>query len=189
LNTPAHLIFGAAAFGRPQQRWTLLAALAGGLVPDLSLYLMVGWHLLLLETEARTVFRELYFSDAWQSVFAVDNSFILWGVLLAVALWRNWSALVAFSGAALLHIAFDFPLHAGDGRPHFWPLSDWVYDSPFSYWDRSHYAAYIGPLELALCVVLCAVLWRRVLDWRWRGVFAALLLAEFGSNNIWRFVF
>ncbi|GAB5448361.1 cobalamin biosynthesis protein CobQ [Gymnodinialimonas sp.] len=189
MNTPAHLIFGAAAFGRPQYRWTLLAALAGGLAPDLSLYLMVGWHLLILGTDARVVFGELYYSDTWQAVFAVDNSFLLWGVILALALWRGWRPLVAFTGAALLHIALDFPLHAGDGRPHFWPLSDWVFDSPVSYWDRSHYAGIVGPLELALCVLLVVALWRRVPSWPWRLAFALLLLAEAGANNVWAFVF
>lgn len=189
MNTPAHLIIGAAAFGRIEPRWTLAAALAGALAPDLSLYLMVGWHLLIAGTEARVVFGELYFSDAWQAVLSVDNSFILWGAALGVALWRRWWVLVAFTGAALLHIALDFPLHAGDGRPHFWPLSDWVYDSPLSYWDRGHHATWVGPIELALCAVFAVVLWRRFRTWPWRVVFAVLLLAEAGTNNIWRWFF
>ena len=189
MNTPAHLIFGAAAFGRPAQRWTLTAALAGAMVPDLSLYLMAGWHLLVLGTDPQVVFRELYYSDAWQSVFAVDNSLVLWGAMLAIALWRRWPVLVAFAGAAALHIAFDLPLHAGDGRAHFWPLSDWVFDSPFSYWDRRHGAGWIGPIELGASAVLVAVLWRRVRAWPWRVAFAVLLLAEAGTSNIWRLVF
>lgn len=189
MYTPAHLIFGAAAFGQPQHRWTLIAALAGGLAPDLSLYLMVGWHLLVLQTEARVVFGELYFSDTWQAVFSVDNSFVLWGAVLAVALWQKWRGLTAFAGAALLHIALDFPLHAGDGRPHFWPISDWVFDSPLSYWDGHHHAGWIGPVEMTLCVVFVILLWRRVPLWPWRITFGVLLLAEAGTNNIWRLVF
>ncbi|MEX3014482.1 cobalamin biosynthesis protein CobQ [Gymnodinialimonas hymeniacidonis] len=189
MNTPAHLIFGAAAFGRPEQRWTLTAALVGAMVPDLSLYLMVGWHLLVLGTEPRIVFDELYFSDTWQTVFAIDNSLILWGALLGVAMWRRWPIVVAFAGAALLHIVFDLPLHAGDGRPHFWPVSDWVFDSRFSYWDSRHGAGWIGPLELAACIALVILLWRRVQSWPWRIAFALLLLAEAGTNNVWRLVF
>ncbi|MEJ6394144.1 cobalamin biosynthesis protein CobQ [Gymnodinialimonas sp. 2305UL16-5] len=189
MNTPAHLIFGAAAFGRPDRRGTLAAALAGGLAPDLSLYLLVGWHLLIVGTDPRVVFDELYFSDTWQAVFAVDNSVFVWGALLAVALWRRWPVLVAFAGAALLHIALDFPLHAGDGRPHFWPLSTWVFDSPLSYWDRRHHAEWVGPAELAFCVALAVLLWRRVVSWPWRAVFVLLLAAEALSNNVWLLVF
>ncbi len=167
----------------------MTAALLGALAPDLSLYLMVGWHLLILGTDPQIVFGQLYFSETWQSVFAVDNSIFLWGALLAVALWRKWRILVCFAGAALLHIGLDFPLHAGDGRPHFWPLSDWVFDSPLSYWDSRHGARWIGPLELGLSAVLTLVLWRRVQAWPWRALFSVLLLAELASNNIWFFVF
>lgn len=189
MNTPAHLIFAAAAFGRPQFRWTILAALAGGLAPDLSLYLMVGWHLLIAGTEARVVFGELYYSDAWQAVFAVDNSFLIWGAVFALALWQGLRVLVAFTGAGLLHIALDFPLHAGDGRPHFWPLSDWVFHSPVSYWDSHHHAGWVGSAEMALCALFVVLLWRRVPSWPWRITFAVLLLLEAGANNVWAFVF
>ena len=167
----------------------MTAALLGGLAPDLSLYLMGGWHLLIAGTEARVVFGELYYSDTCQAVFAIDNSFLIWGAVLTLALWRRWMPLVAFTGAGLLHIALDFPLHAGDGRPHFWPLSDWVFDSPISYWDRSHYAGWVGPVELALSALLVVVLWRRVTSWPWRIGFAVLLLLEAGTNNVWAFVF
>ncbi len=80
-------------------------------------------------------------------------------------------------------------MHAGDGRAHFWPISDWIFHSPFSYWDRGHHAGWIGPLELLVTGVLFVVLWRRIKDWPWRALFTVLLLAEVGSNNVWRVVF
>ena len=39
MNTPAHLLFGVAAFGKPDRRGVTAAALGGSLIPDLSLYL------------------------------------------------------------------------------------------------------------------------------------------------------
>lgn len=189
MNTPAHLIFGAAAFARPAHRWTMTAALLGAVIPDLSLYLLVGWHLLVIETPARIVFDELYFSDTWQRIFAVDNSLILWGALMGVALWRKSTPLVAFAGAALLHIALDLPLHAGDGRPHFWPLTMWIFDSPFSYWDNRFGARWIGALELVISAGFVIILWRRFPSWGWRLFFAILLGAQAMVSNIWRFIF
>lgn len=159
MNTPAHLIFGAAAFARPDAPRITLAAIAGAMVPDLSLYLMVGWHLLILETPARVVFNELYFSEAWMNVFRVDNSFILWGLALGVAIWSRKAWAIAFCGAALLHLAFDFPFHHDDGRPQFWPLTMWIYESPLSYWNRDHHGGIIGTIEMITCVVLCGYLW------------------------------
>ncbi|WP_328795072.1 hypothetical protein [Jannaschia marina] len=42
MNTPAHLIIGLAAFGKPGRPRVTAAALCGALLPDLSLYLMAG---------------------------------------------------------------------------------------------------------------------------------------------------
>ena len=80
MNTPAHLIFGLAAFGKREKAAVTAAALAGALIPDLSLYLLSGWHLLILGTSPDVVFGQLYFSDGWQSLFRIDNSMILWAV-------------------------------------------------------------------------------------------------------------
>ena len=109
MNTPAHLIFGLAAFGRPNRPRVTVAALIGAFMPDMSLYAMVGTSIYILGISPRRVFREMYYSDAWQQVFAIDNSFVVWGALLAMALWRKSAVAVAFTGAALLHLAFDFP--------------------------------------------------------------------------------
>lgn len=189
MNTPAHLIFGAAAFSRPDRKGSLTAALLGAFAPDLSLYLMVAVSILGLGIPAETVFREYYYSDAWQAVFAIDNSFILWGLLLGLALWRRWPLMVVFSGAALLHLGLDFPLHTHDARQHFWPVSDWVFESPYSYWDRRAHAGIIGPIEGALSILFAGVLLWRFKAWAVRALILILLAAELFSSGIWRFVF
>lgn len=107
MNTPAHLIFGAAAFGKPGRPDVTAAAVFGALLPDLSLYLMVSWAMFVRGIDARVIFDELYFSEAWQAVFAVDNSMPIWGIALALGLWRRWPVLTAFAGAGLLHLVFD----------------------------------------------------------------------------------
>lgn len=158
MNTPAHLLLGAAAFGRGHDRKVMGAALFGAMIPDLSLYLMAGVSLFVLGISPHVVFNELYFSDAWQMVFAIDNSFILWGILFAGALWSKKPWAIGLCSAALLHLALDFPLHHDDGRPHFWPLSNWIFESPISYWDIRHGAGWVGPIEALLCAVALAVL-------------------------------
>lgn len=189
MNTPAHLLIGAAAFGRPPTNRIVLAALAGSLLPDLSLYLMGGTALFILQIPPQRVFNELYFSDAWQTVFAIDNSFFVWGALLGVALWRQVPWAIALCGAALLHLCLDFPLHHDDGRPHFWPLSWWIYESPLSYWDRGRGAMWIAPVEAVLAVCAVAVLWwRRVPLWA-RLASLPLLAMEIWIVRQWLFFF
>lgn len=189
MNTPAHLLVGGALMGRGGDRRLVLAGMAGGLAPDLSLYLLAGVSLFLLDIAPRIVFDELYFSDLWQTIFAIDNSVLLWGAILALALWSGRAWAQAFAGAGLLHLAMDFPLHHDDGRPHFWPLTRWIFESPYSYWDRAHGALWIGPLETALALG-CAVLivWRR--PGLWLTLFTlALAAAQLAIARVWMFVF
>ena len=49
-------------------------------------------------------------------------------------------ALLAFLLGWAGHNLLDFPTHAEDARPPFWPLSKWRWKSPISYWDRKFYA-------------------------------------------------
>lgn len=180
MNTPAHMLLGAALFGRGGEGRLLWAAVLGALAPDASLYLMAGVSLFVLAVPPQVVFDQLYFSETWQTVFAVDNSVFLWGGLLGLAVWRRWHLGIAFAGAGLLHLALDFPLHAGDGRPHFWPLSDWVFDAPVSYWDSTHHATWVAPVTVMICVVAYVTIWRKRV--------APLALAGFGlllATELW----
>ncbi|NNU81355.1 cobalamin biosynthesis protein CobQ [Halovulum dunhuangense] len=164
MNTPAHLIFGAALFARPGQPRVNIAALAGSLTPDLSLYLLVAWEML-KRTPTQVIFGQLYFSPEWQAIFAVDNSFFVWGGFLILGALLRSPAAIAFAGAGLLHLAFDFPLHHDDGRPHFWPLTMWVFESPLSYWDSRAHGDIVGAIEILACLALLVLLWRRFQAW------------------------
>lgn len=189
MNTPTHLLVGAAAFARPGGAWINTAAVIGSVTPDLSLFFMVFWNGVVLERAPQQIFGEDYFSPFWQSVFAVDNSALLYAALVLTGwLLRNaviGPPLIAFAGAALLHIALDLPVHHDDGRPHFWPLSDWVYVSPISYWDPARYGAWVSLAETALFVALAAVLWRRFEAVAVRLVLALAAVTQLGVQIAW----
>jgi hypothetical protein len=189
MNTPAHLIFGLAVFGKSDAPKVTAAALAGAMIPDLSLYLMAGWHLWVLDTNPDIVFGKLYFSDAWQSVFRIDNSIVLWGIGLGLACALRSAWAFALCGAALLHLGLDLMLHHNDGRAHFWPIRNWIFQSPISYWDRNHHAGIAGPMEMiaSLCFVGVA-LWR-YRGWRMRTLIVVLGAAQAAIFYVWMFVF
>ncbi len=189
MNTPAHLMIGAAIMGKKKQPALIWAAMLGALMPDLSLYLMAGGALYLFNIPPQVVFNELYFSDIWQMAFAVDNSFFLWGALLGLAVWLRKPWMVAFAGAGFVHLCLDFPLHHDDGRAHFWPLSLWVFDSPYSYWDRGHGADWIAPLEGALAALAAVRIWMLQPGWKVLTSVALLLVCELSVTWVWVFVF
>ncbi|GAA6158514.1 hypothetical protein NBRC116589_06880 [Ruegeria sp. HU-ET01832] len=189
MNTPAHLLIGAAVFARPPQGRILRAVLIGSVLPDLSLYLMAGVSLFILGIPEQVVFGRLYYSDAWQTVFAIDNSFLVWGLALVVALWVGARPVVLGASAGLLHLITDFVLHAGDGRPQFWPISNWVFHSPVSYWDSAHHAQWVVPVSITACAASYVILWRRGLDASTKMFFGVLLGAEIWVARQWLMFF
>ena len=89
MNTPTHLLFGLAAFGRHEERRIVGAAAIGALLPDLSLYLLAGTSIFLLGIPPQRVFDELYFSSTWQTIHKwVTNSSHLWLLQVWTAHYR-----------------------------------------------------------------------------------------------------
>ncbi|KAB7616195.1 cobalamin biosynthesis protein CobQ [Amylibacter sp. SFDW26] len=189
MNTPAHLLFAAGVFAKPDSPKITTAAMIGGLLPDLSLYIMASYSILILGNNPTYVFDVQYFSPLWQQTFAVDNSFVLWGIIFATAIWVNKKWLMALSGAALLHVAFDFPLHHDDARQHFWPVTDWVFYSPYSYWDSNHHGGIISTIEQILVVSAWILLWRRFKSIKMRALFTAIALMQTTSSAIFSLMF
>ncbi|MFV2003400.1 MAG: cobalamin biosynthesis protein CobQ [Paracoccaceae bacterium] len=183
MNTPAHLIIGAAAFGKPGQVAVTTGALLGALMPDISLYVMASWSLYVTGVPASVVFGEYYFSDTWQRIFAVDNSFVLWAIALGYFVWARRPALIAFAASGLLHLALDFPLHAQDARMQFWPLSEYVFNSPLSYWNPRFYSNIVAPLEVALAMLLSVFMLWRFKSLRARAMIIVLATSELLTNQ------
>ena len=161
MNTQAHLIIGTAVFAKPDSWKINTAAIVGSLAPDISLYVLVIYYIFLQDVSPSIVFGQMYFSDQWQSIFAVDNSFFVWGIIIGIGFYLKNSIIKIFGLAGFLHLILDFPLHHDDGRAHFWPISDWIFSSPISYWDDGHYGNIIGPLEAILSIILCGILLMR----------------------------
>lgn len=185
MNTPGHLIVGAALFSRRDAGWIILATFLGAAAPDISVIAMVLWAEHVQGHSPSHIFNVLYFSDAWQRVFAIDNSIILWSVGLAAAAWFRANAWVAFAGAGLAHLVLDLLLHHDDGRAHFWPVTMWRFESPVSYWDSAHYGNIAAAALFVLCVVAMVILWRRHTSYWLRGIFSALLAGEAYFASIW----
>ena len=163
MNTQTHIIMGAALFGRPAPRLAIAGAL-GGLIPDLPmLIIIIG--LRVLGYPLSEIFGKIYWEYWWQVSNAIGHSFILWGAVLIISLLakdRNWAGFgVALSGSALLHSIIDFLCHRDDAHMHFWPLTEWRFRSPISYWDNAYYGTQFSLFEAALGLVFIIVLWRR----------------------------
>jgi hypothetical protein len=168
--TQTHLLVGAALFARPGNRAIALAGLAGALVPDTDV-----WAMFIIEriggATGCEVFHYRYWEEPWTTLQTVLNSIPLYVGLLMLALVAMWAApqsrklvltLVAtFALSSLIHVTTDFLLHHDDARSQLLPLSDWVFRSPFSYWDPDYYGQVFAIFEIGLAITLFVIVGRR----------------------------
>lgn len=187
MNSQTHLLLAATLFAEPNQPKRNIAALAGAFVPDAAIYGLWVWSKLNGIPE-NIVWNELYWQQPWQTYTAFGNSLPLYvsillvGAIVArqpqtaqpgidlptVTISERWRAFVRrqpiaviFALAALTHLAGDFPVHVADAHAHLWPLSDWRFYSPVSYWDPAHYGGWFSLFEIALGITLAVILFRR----------------------------
>ncbi len=129
-----------------------------------------------------------YWTEPWQSLGAVSNSFVIWALILALAFWKRTPLLWVAAAAALVHIAFDFPLHGDDAHRHFWPVTDWRFFSPVSYWDPEANGLLGGLIETVVTFAAIIVLWMRFKTRFWRIVFSTLAFLQglaFSAQIAW----
>ena len=50
----------------------------------------------------------------------------------------------------ICHSLLDIPVHNDDAHRHFFPLTDYRFMSPLSYWDPNHYGRFVALFELLL---------------------------------------
>ena len=173
MQTPTHVLIAAAAFARPGIARINAAALAGGFLPDAFLFAVWGASKIAGVPE-NDLWTSVYWSDGVQLGQAISNSFPLFALVLAGALLLRSRTGAVFAGAALIHLVCDFLLHANDAHQHFWPFSQWRFESPISYWDPAHFGAIVAVIEAALALALIVVLVRR---FRRRWIRVALILS------------
>ena len=135
------------------------AIVLGALVPDLVIIVFYAWHLL-LGTSEEQIWSTEYYRPVWQNWIDAFNSIPL--IALAMVLcWRvRQPLLFAFCASMLLHAFGDLPLHHDDGHRHFFPISDWRFVSPVSYWDPAHHGTWASVVEIVAVVTAGAWLYR-----------------------------
>jgi len=199
--TTTHILVAGALMARPEQtkKQNLLAFFAG-FVPDMSVFVMV----LISRIPGLGVdnmWREpdgLYWQEPWQFFSALSNSIPIYFGLLVVAYfmmkraggfmmkraggWKDlWLVLLIFAGAGLSHVAIDFLVHADDAHKHLWPLTEWRFHSPISYWQDDHHGRLVGVIEAVGAIGLALLLWRRFSSKWARAGFVALALPSAAS--------
>ncbi len=190
MNTPAHAALSLLLIGRAER--DALPVAVGALAPDAPMIVFYAWERLVRGVPESVIWSERYFDPAWQTVFDIPHSIpILFFGIAAIFLVRRragatkqgsrWRVAVLFLASMLIHAFADLPLHREDAHRHFFPLSDWKFMSPVSYWDPSHFGGYAVIGEIIFVFAVTVYLYRRY-EGRGRKIVGALglIYATFG---------
>lgn len=165
MNTPTHTLLALAVLSKKGDRKRNIAVFIGSLIPDLAIYIWAPYQSIVNGVSGKELWGELYFADPMQNLIAWFNSVPIYALLALigyVARDKVWGKLLlVFSLAALTHMATDLPFHADDAYRHFWPLTDWRFYSPLSYWDRNYHSFWVSLFEIGLAFGCIFILWKR----------------------------
>ncbi|MFQ5543929.1 MAG: hypothetical protein ACE5FY_06210 [Nitrospiria bacterium] len=162
MNTPAHAVVNLLILGQKKRPEEVVPILIGAILPDLPMVFFYFYEKVILKMPEQKIWSDLYFDPDWQIFFDFFNALpiLLLALLLATrSAGRKW--LVPFFSSMIFHVFFDLPLHNDDAHGHFFPLSDWHFHSPVSYWDPAHYGQIVAPIEVLLVLIGSFVLFRR----------------------------
>ena len=180
VTTPAHAALSLIVLGRSERN--ALPVALGAVAPDAPMLVFYLWERLVRGVSEGRIWSERYFDPGWQVVFDIPSSIPLLALALCILLvlvgrrstaGRIPSAGVAatprparlaawalFVASMILHALGDLPLHREDAHRHFFPISDWRFTSPVSYWDPDHYGGYAAVGEVVLVLAVSVFLFR-----------------------------
>ena len=165
MNSPTHSLIALALLSKKNQSRRNWAVFFGSIIPDAVIYLWAPYQAFIRQREWSEIWNTLYFEAPMQNFIAYVNSVPIYAALgITGYLYKDkpWGLLcLVFSLAALLHIAFDLPVHNHDAYRHFWPISDWRFYSPLSYYETAHHARWVSLVEAGIAAICIVILWRR----------------------------
>lgn len=148
-----------------------VAGAAGAAFPDIPsfvatayyigpVYLRDGWA----SMDSQEVLDAIYFTGPFGATGSALHATLPVAVLLlayrvfGVGRRDSRGILLWFLLGWLGHTVVDFLTHVEDGRPPLWPLSDWTWSSPVSYYDPNHYGSEFALASNGIALSIMALL-------------------------------
>lgn len=149
MNTPSHSILNLALLGTISPGFNSAIAL-GAIAPDLPIFVFYFVVRAIEKRPKEKIWSEAYYEPFWQNCVAFGHSVPLAVLGLLLCLYNGWQPGTLFFSSAILHSCLDFPLHNDDAHRHFFPISNYRFISPVSYWDPRHYGNIAASIEFLL---------------------------------------
>ena len=174
MNTPAHIVVNLIVLGRENNTKSIAAVVAGAVLPDLPMMVFYAYAKIWRRIPEQIIWNTTYHNAGWQIFFDLFNSLPLIAVGYIAARIAGARHLAILFVSMALHCLGDLLLHNDDAHRHLFPLSDWRFNSPVSYWDPQHFGNIAGPLEAAVVVAGCIFLIKKYHSLKGRSLVAGL---------------
>ncbi|MEM9136112.1 MAG: hypothetical protein AAGB01_02005 [Cyanobacteria bacterium P01_F01_bin.42] len=155
MKTPSHALVNVGVLSLWSSPSFALPLFIGAVLPDISIFILYFWAKFWKKEDEKTIWSEIYYQKFWQDLVALFHSFPVCILLLGIGIGLQWTALIAAAASLILHNLGDFPLHHDDAHRHFYPLSEYRFVSPLSYWDTKHYGKQVAAVEDCLTLCCC----------------------------------
>lgn len=185
--TPSHIIYSWALAKKTEKvsidtKKRTAAIVLGALFPDTPTYLFFIVCGLILGYSGPTMWDNMYYNSGWAIPITLTHSFIIWPLLISISSYVGWELAKWFSLSAFFHSLVDFCVHTDDAYRHFWPVSDWKFHSPISYYNPAEYGLYVGAFDSLLVLGLLGYLYT-IYTGKWR-----LLILAVGALYVFRLI-
>lgn len=174
MKTPSHWILNLVFLGQAVSPAAKIAITLGAILPDLPIFVFYAISKYIHRLPESTIWNQAYYAPFWQNTVALFHSLPLAGLGLAVCAACQWQPGVMLCLSLMAHSLLDLPVHHDDAHRHFFPLSDYRWMSPISYWDRAHYGSIVALVELLLVLAATPLVLSLLDGWVTKGTVLAV---------------
>ncbi|MEM7565507.1 MAG: hypothetical protein AAF353_21115, partial [Pseudomonadota bacterium] len=154
----AHAVINLYLLRRNPDHLKTTAIVTGAVIPDLVIIVFYAWHLF-LGTPEQQIWSVEYYNPQWQASIDIFNSIPIFIIAILICAKLGKPVLIALFASLLLHTLGDLPLHHDDAHRHFFPVLDWRFESPLSYWDPAHHGNLVALAEFTVVMAASVFLW------------------------------
>lgn len=150
MNTPGHYILNLALLGKTVDFSNNTAIAIGAILPDAPIFIFYLVAKFIYRLPEAKIWSEAYYEPFWQNMIALFHSLPLAAVGAVIFYRLDSKAGMILCISMICHSLLDLPVHNDDAHRHFFPLSNYRFISPFSYWDTNHYGRIVALIEMSL---------------------------------------
>lgn len=153
MQTHGHYVINMALLGKTIAPKHNIAIAIGSVLPDIPIFLFYVISKFIYKMPEAKIWGEAYYQPVWQNIIATSHSIpiALIGFIICWFFDWKWGAILCVS--MVCHCLLDLPVHHDDAHRHFYPFSDYRFNSPVSYWDVNHHAKIAAGVEFALVLI------------------------------------